>query len=67
MLIVFFNFVIHIQHVFLISFKQIRLSSNFFYAIQVSENKEELKTKLNKLLRDKNDIFNSENPEEDKV
>ncbi|XP_009591840.1 5'-3' exoribonuclease 3-like isoform X2 [Nicotiana tomentosiformis] len=35
--------------------------------IEVSENKEELKTKLNKLLRDKNDIFNSENPEEDKV
>lgn len=39
----------------------------FFYGIQVSENKEELKTKLNKLLRDKNDTFNSENPEEDKV
>ncbi|XP_055811558.1 5'-3' exoribonuclease 3-like isoform X1 [Solanum dulcamara] len=35
--------------------------------IEVSENKEELKTKLNKLLRDKNDSFNSENPEEDKV
>ncbi|XP_060173494.1 5'-3' exoribonuclease 3-like isoform X1 [Lycium barbarum] len=35
--------------------------------IDVSENKEELKTKLNKLLREKNDIFNSENPEEDKV
>ncbi|XP_004252797.1 5'-3' exoribonuclease 3-like isoform X2 [Solanum lycopersicum] len=34
---------------------------------EVSENKEELKTKLNKLLRDKNDTFNSENPEEDKV
>ncbi|KAJ8561331.1 hypothetical protein K7X08_027521 [Anisodus acutangulus] len=35
--------------------------------IEVSENKEELKTKLNKLLREKNDSFNSENPEEDKV
>ncbi|CAN4095440.1 unnamed protein product [Withania somnifera] len=35
--------------------------------IEVSENKEELKTKLNKLIREKNDSFNSENPEEDKV
>ncbi|KAJ8539575.1 hypothetical protein K7X08_013827 [Anisodus acutangulus] len=35
--------------------------------IEVSENKEELKTKLNKLLREKNDSFNSENHEEDKV
>ncbi|KAM3199789.1 5'-3' exoribonuclease 3 isoform X1 [Capsicum annuum] len=35
--------------------------------IEVSENKEELKTKLNKLLREKNDSYNSENPEEDKV
>ncbi|MCD7456075.1 5'-3' exoribonuclease 3 [Datura stramonium] len=35
--------------------------------IEVSENKEELKTKLNKLLREKNDSFNSESPEEDKV
>ncbi|XP_060199805.1 5'-3' exoribonuclease 3 isoform X2 [Lycium barbarum] len=31
------------------------------------ENKEELKTKLNKLIREKNDVFNSENPEEDKI
>ncbi|KAK4351891.1 hypothetical protein RND71_027409 [Anisodus tanguticus] len=34
---------------------------------EVLENKEELKTKLNKLIREKNDVFNSENPEEDKI
>lgn len=34
---------------------------------QVVENKEELKTKLKELLREKNDVFNSGNPEEDKV
>lgn len=32
-----------------------------------NENKEELKIKLKELLREKNDVFNSENPEEDKV
>ncbi|KAF2310098.1 hypothetical protein GH714_006532 [Hevea brasiliensis] len=35
--------------------------------IEVHENKEELKTKLKEILREKNDIFNSKNPEEDKV
>ncbi|XP_009627640.1 5'-3' exoribonuclease 3 isoform X1 [Nicotiana tomentosiformis] len=35
--------------------------------IEVLENKEELKTKLNKLIREKNDVFNSEHPEEDKI
>ncbi|CAN4093962.1 unnamed protein product [Withania somnifera] len=34
---------------------------------EVLENKEELKTKLNKLIREKNDVFNSDNPEEDKI
>ncbi|MCD7446711.1 5'-3' exoribonuclease 3 [Datura stramonium] len=34
---------------------------------EVLENKEELKTKLNKLIREKNDVFNSENPVEDKI
>ncbi|KAK4779401.1 hypothetical protein SAY86_006929 [Trapa natans] len=32
-----------------------------------NENKEELKIKLKELLREKNDAFNSENPEEDKI
>ncbi|XP_031117117.1 5'-3' exoribonuclease 3 isoform X1 [Ipomoea triloba] len=35
--------------------------------IEVRDNKEDLKTKLKELLREKNDVFNSENPEEDKV
>ncbi|XP_042462935.1 5'-3' exoribonuclease 3-like [Zingiber officinale] len=35
--------------------------------VEVQENKEELKTKLKELLREKSDLFNSENPEEDKV
>ncbi|KAJ9186468.1 hypothetical protein P3X46_002038 [Hevea brasiliensis] len=35
--------------------------------IEVNENKEELKTKLKEILREKNDVFNSKNPEEDKV
>ncbi|KAL1820777.1 hypothetical protein DCAR_0417124 [Daucus carota subsp. sativus] len=35
--------------------------------IEASENKEELKTKLKGILREKSDAFNSENPEEDKV
>ncbi|KAK1262036.1 5'-3' exoribonuclease 3 [Acorus gramineus] len=35
--------------------------------IEISENKEELKTKLKDLLREKSDVFNSDNPEEDKV
>ncbi|KAL8135667.1 hypothetical protein AgCh_010339 [Apium graveolens] len=34
---------------------------------EASENKEELKTKLKGILREKSDAFNSENPEEDKV
>ncbi|KAL7207508.1 hypothetical protein ACSBR1_029456 [Camellia fascicularis] len=33
----------------------------------VHENKEELKIKLKELLREKSDVFNSENPEQDKV
>ncbi|GFZ10384.1 5'-3' exoribonuclease 3 [Actinidia rufa] len=35
--------------------------------IEIHENKEELKTKLKELLREKSDAFNSENPVEDKV
>ncbi|XP_020680978.1 5'-3' exoribonuclease 3 [Dendrobium catenatum] len=35
--------------------------------VEMIENKEELKTKLKGLLRDKSDLFNTENPEEDKV
>ncbi|KAF8377839.1 hypothetical protein HHK36_031224 [Tetracentron sinense] len=35
--------------------------------IEISENKEELKTKLKELLREKSDHFNSDNTEEDKV
>ncbi|KAL3505385.1 hypothetical protein ACH5RR_035226 [Cinchona calisaya] len=35
--------------------------------IKVHENKEELKTRLKELLREKSDAFSSENPEEDKV
>ncbi|XP_058225451.1 5'-3' exoribonuclease 3-like isoform X1 [Rhododendron vialii] len=34
---------------------------------EICENKEELKTKLKEVLREKSDAFNSENPEEDKV
>ncbi|KAL0351778.1 UNVERIFIED_CONTAM: 5'-3' exoribonuclease 3 [Sesamum calycinum] len=35
--------------------------------IEVQENKEELKSKLKELLREKSDVFNMDNPEEDKV
>ncbi|CAK9148267.1 unnamed protein product [Ilex paraguariensis] len=35
--------------------------------IEVQDNKEELKTKLKELLREKSDVFNSENHTEDKV
>ncbi|KAF8410468.1 hypothetical protein HHK36_002997 [Tetracentron sinense] len=35
--------------------------------IEISENKEELKTKLKESLREKSDLFNSDNAEEDKV
>ncbi|XP_042515437.1 5'-3' exoribonuclease 3-like isoform X2 [Macadamia integrifolia] len=35
--------------------------------VEVCENKEELKMKLKELLREKADLFNSDNPEEDKV
>ncbi|KAG0452699.1 hypothetical protein HPP92_025363 [Vanilla planifolia] len=35
--------------------------------VEMQENKEDLKTKLKGVLRDKSDLFNSENPEEDKV
>ncbi|EHA8590959.1 5'-3' exoribonuclease 2 [Cocos nucifera] len=35
--------------------------------IKIRENKEELKTKLKEVLREKSDVFNSETPEEDKV
>ncbi|GFY95705.1 5'-3' exoribonuclease 3 [Actinidia rufa] len=34
---------------------------------EICENKEDLKTKLKELLREKSDVFNSENPEEDKI
>ncbi|XP_020599463.1 5'-3' exoribonuclease 3 isoform X2 [Phalaenopsis equestris] len=34
---------------------------------EMLENKEEMKTKLKELLRNKSDLFNAENPEEDKV
>lgn len=36
-------------------------------AIDIRENKEELKSKLKGILREKSDLFNSGNPEEDKV
>ena len=42
-------------------------SISFLLFLQASENKEELKTKLKGILREKSDAFNSENPEEDKV
>ncbi|KAL0314599.1 UNVERIFIED_CONTAM: 5'-3' exoribonuclease 3 [Sesamum angustifolium] len=35
--------------------------------IEVQENKEELKSKLKELLREKSDVFNMDSPEEDKV
>ncbi|XP_031404877.1 5'-3' exoribonuclease 3 isoform X1 [Punica granatum] len=35
--------------------------------VDENDNKEELKIKLKGLLREKNDVFNSENPEEDKI
>ncbi|KAI3432020.1 5'-3' exoribonuclease [Psidium guajava] len=35
--------------------------------IEVHENKEDLKAKLKELLREKSDVFNSANPEEDKI
>ncbi|XP_011083514.1 5'-3' exoribonuclease 3 isoform X2 [Sesamum indicum] len=35
--------------------------------IEIQENKEELKSKLKELLREKSDVFNMDNPEEDKV
>lgn len=34
---------------------------------QAQDNKDELKTKLKEILRDKSDVFNSKNAEEDKV
>lgn len=34
---------------------------------EAHQNKEELKTKLKEVLRERNDVFNSDNPEEDKV
>ena len=34
---------------------------------EVRENKEDLKAKLKEVLREKSDLFNSENPEEDNV
>ena len=37
------------------------------HLLQARENKEELKSMLKVALRDKSDLFNSENPEEDKV
>lgn len=37
------------------------------FQICENENKEELKAKLKEILREKNDIFNSKNQEEDKV
>lgn len=44
----------------------IRLTSVAVH-FQVRENKEELKVKLKELLREKSDVFNSKNKEEDKV
>lgn len=38
-----------------------------FICSQIIDNKEELKTKLKEILREKSDAFNSEQPEEDKV
>ncbi|XP_031403757.1 5'-3' exoribonuclease 3-like [Punica granatum] len=35
--------------------------------VDENDNKEELKIKLKGLLREKNDVFNSENPEEDQI
>lgn len=35
--------------------------------IDINESKEELKTKLKEVLREKSDVFNSGNPEEDKI
>ncbi|XP_022144192.1 5'-3' exoribonuclease 3-like [Momordica charantia] len=35
--------------------------------IDIYENKEDLKTKLKEVLREKSDVFNSNNPEEDKI
>ncbi|CAN6482583.1 unnamed protein product [Victoria cruziana] len=37
------------------------------HEIEIRENKEELKAKLKNVLREKSDVFNSANPEEDKV
>lgn len=37
------------------------------FFLQVLENKEDLKAELKKLLKEKSDVFNSENPEGDKV
>lgn len=40
---------------------------NFFKTLKERENKEELKTMLKEALKEKSDLFNCENPEEDKV
>ena len=40
---------------------------NFVILNQENENKEELKTKLKEVIREKSDAFNSDNHEEDKV
>ncbi|XP_065018008.1 5'-3' exoribonuclease 3-like isoform X1 [Musa acuminata AAA Group] len=37
------------------------------FEVEICENREELKTKLKELLKEKSDLFNSENPVEDKV
>jgi 5'-3' exoribonuclease 2 len=43
------------------------LIPSFSFGFQESENKEELKSKLKEVLREKSDVYNSKNPEEDKV
>lgn len=39
----------------------------FLFRFQIQDNKEELKSKLKGILREKSDVFNSENAEADKV
>jgi len=50
-----------------ISFVVDLLLCSTFNIFQVLDNKEELKTKLKEILREKSDAFNSDQPEEDKV
>ncbi|XP_043713419.1 5'-3' exoribonuclease 3-like isoform X2 [Telopea speciosissima] len=45
----------------------VEAENNLKEEVEICENKEELKMKLKESLREKSDLFNSENPEEDKV